>query len=166
MVQCESGRGSILVLRRGQNLGIDMFAYSNNALMGFDYKASSKRQRRFWKDQNVPEIPIEYLSVMPAGKYNTPQSKAKVGWAVSGAYRPNYILFTFETWDHPIFIDRVSIQHTAIKKESEWRSLGFKFRPIDNRDNCEDGRKWETLCAFIPIDELKDSISEVCYGWR
>jgi hypothetical protein len=147
-----AGTDYVVELRRG-------------ALLRVDAKARDRGSRQWWKAG--PEVALETWSVMPGGKYETPDSRRRVGWALDESKEIDLILYTFDPDEHEFAYVRPFplIRETFRRNCREWRAQ-YKTAPQDNG-----AWRYESECMFVPLVVLDQAIeamsrrrSDLCPG--
>ena len=133
--------------------GVDYIAtLRGGAQIRIDAKTREPGCSQFWR--GVPELAPEIWSVMPGGKYNIPQERAKTGWTLSETNEVDYIFCTFapedsdQTYMLPFQLYRIIFRANC----REWREL-YKVA-------IQDSGQWQSMCLFVPAPVVLNAIYE------
>lgn len=136
----KKGVDYIATLRRGADILIDA-------------KTREPGAGRWWK--NGAELALEIWSVMPGGKYHTPQDKAKVGWTLCETKETDFIYYTFDPSDsQEVFL--LPFQHLRIAMRlnfARWERTYYRKK--------QDSYTWQSECLFVPVAEVLRGIDGV-----
>jgi len=151
---CESCIKSTPELDR---LGIDYIAtLRRGAPVYVDAKTRKPGCARYWT--NGPELAIEKWSVMPGGRYKTPQNLAKTGWTLDEAKLTDLILYVWHPQDSELAF-LLPFQHlrmTARRYLAEWMR-NYKVAQ-------QDSGSWESEAVFVPAESVLDALRETMAG--
>lgn len=136
-----NGVDYVATLRRGTEILIDA-------------KTREPGASRYWND-NGPELALEIWSVMPDGRYNTPQARTKVGWTLCESKQTDMIFYTFDRADcFDVFL--LPFQHLRIAFRQNWPVWSKRYRR-----KTQDSFAWQSECIFVPADVVLKAIEAV-----
>jgi len=121
--------------------GVDYIAtLRGGATVLIDAKTRTAGCSRYWRQG--PELALEKWSVLPGGKYSTPQGKT--GWTLCETKNVDYILFTFDPSDSvEVFLYPYQLLRMTFRRMlPQW----WKTYKKDTQES--DG--WESQCVFVP----------------
>lgn len=137
----KQGVDYIATLRRGAEIYIDA-------------KTREPGASRYWNG-NGPELALEIWSVMPGGKYNTPQERAKVGWTLCEAKQTDMVYYTFDPSDsNNVYL--IPFQHLRMALRQNAHNWIKRYRR-----KTQDSYQWESQCIFVPADVVLKAIDNV-----
>jgi hypothetical protein len=132
----------------GNDNGIDYVAtLRKGALINIDAKTREKGCSRYWRNY-VPELAIEKWSVMPGGRFNTPDHRAKAGWTIDESKQTHMILYTFDPSDSDaaFLLPYHHLRMAARRMLPHWMTR-FKV-------DVQTSGSWQSQAVFVPAPEV------------
>lgn len=129
--------------------GVDYIAtLSGGAKIFIDAKTREKGASRYWK-YGEPEIALELRSVVETNK---------IGWALSGASKAHYILYTFDPTDSEKFymFPFQLLRKAFYENGRQWiHEYGKKTQTSDG---------WHSSAVFVPANTVLQAVSKAFVG--
>lgn len=139
-------------------LGVDYIAIlRGGARVLIDVKTRDAGCSKFWKDG--PEFAIEMWSVMPGGKFNTPDERKKAGWTLDEAKLTDMILYTWDVTDCA-FVYLLSFQTLRMAAQRNIAAW-MKTYKTDIQESNRNSVQWQSKAVFVPADVVQDAMREV-----
>jgi hypothetical protein len=132
----------------GNDNGIDYIAtLRKGAEVFIDAKTREKGCSRYWKN-GEPELAIEKWSVMPGGKFSTPDYRAKAGWTIDESKATDMVLYTFDANDcgTAFLFPFQSLRMAARRMMHHWTQR-FKV-------DIQTSGSWQSQAVFVPASEV------------
>jgi hypothetical protein len=132
----------------GNDNGIDYVAtLRKGAVINIDAKTREKGCSKYWRN-DVPELAIEKWSVMPAGRFNTPDHRAKAGWTIDESKQTHMILYTFDPSDSDtaFLLPYHHLRMAARRMLPHWMTR-FKV-------DVQTSGSWQSQAVFVPAPEV------------
>ncbi len=149
--------------RAQQGLGVDYVAtLRKGAEILIDAKTRSAGCSKFWFPSGRPELALEFWSVMPDGKFNTPKDSAKTGWTLAEDKQTDLILFKFDPSDsQTVYLVSFQLLRMAFRANAnEWRQ---RFK-LDVQESSRNGSGWQSEAVFVPATEVYEAMRRVSVG--
>jgi hypothetical protein len=146
--------------------GIDYIAtLRRGAQIAIDAKTRDRGASRFWRSRGSghvkePEVALEIWSVVPGGKFRTPQGKT--GWTLCEQKNTDLIYYTFDPADtNEAFLVSFHLLRIAFRQNINiWTS---KYH-TKTQETTEDGRSWQSKAVFVPVSVVLRAITDVSKG--
>lgn len=132
----------------GNDGGVDYIAtLRRGAQVLIDAKTRQRGCSKFWRNRE-PELAIELWSVMPGGRFNTPEYKAKTGWTLNEQIQTDMILYTFDSadCDTAFLFPFQSLRMAARRMVKHW----IKRHKVD----IQSSGNWQSQAVFVPANEV------------
>ena len=134
--------------------GVDYIAtLRRGATVYVDAKTRARGCSRYWQTGR-PELAIEIWSVMPGGKYETPYSRAKVGWTLDESKITDMVMYTWDESDCTVayLLSFQTLRMAAANHVATWRRQ-YKV-------DIQDSHEWESQAVFVPADVVQDAMRQ------
>ncbi len=141
--------------------GVDYLAHMRRGdVLKIDGKTREKNAEKYWK--SGPELALEIWSVAPGGKFNIPEDQARVGWTLNTAKHVDLILYTF----NPATCAEAYLLPFPLLRSAFYQNLkAWEQRyPPKGQSSWTNSRQWESVCMFVPVDVVIDSINRASRG--
>lgn len=154
--------GCVSVEDSSQLLNVAGVDYIARLRMGAEVLVDAKTRNagcsEFWF-KNEPELALETWSVRPGGKFNTPESRKKIGWTLCESKKVDLILFKFDPQDtSQVYLVSFQLLRVAFRQNFHaWRKtykIGFQ----------ESDHRWESECVFVPANIVYEAIRRASIG--
>ena len=132
-------------------MGIDYkITQPGGHIINVDGKIREEGCSRFWS--TGPELALEIWSILPGGKFNTPQHDAKVGWTLDDAKQTDLVLHSYHPNDTSEYflLKFLTYKETFRYNITKWKKQ-YKH-PIQTSDS------WQSQCIFIPAKTVVEAI--------
>lgn len=135
-------------------LGVDYIATLRKGTeILIDAKTRDAGASRYWS--TGPELALEIWSVMPGGKYRTPDGQSKVGWTLAEDKQTDMIFYTFHPSDSTeTFL--IPFQHLRMAFRQSWPMWSKVYRR-----KTQDSFKWQSESIFVPANVVLRAIDSV-----
>lgn len=132
--------------------GVDYVAtLRGGAEVLIDAKTRAAGCSKYWRAH--PELAIERWSVMPGGKYGTPDDRAKAGWSLDEAKITDMILYVWDVEDcETAFL--IPFQTLRIATRQNCHKWFKRFK-----SDVQDSGSWQSEAVFVPAPEVIRALS-------